>query len=264
MKNWNAAIEVYSQWIIREPSDTDLLEKRASAHIAIEQWEQALGDLQRVVATNPERTESVYERVRQTERWQEALPFGRMLIANQPGAEPELVWLRVAPVAALAGEASYREFCQQLLPLFQNTQDPLVADRFIKACLLRPGCVDTKSLPIGTLARSLDENTLADWAKPWLWTTRALFAYRSGDPQSTLAYAELSESMNPAPSIHGLNLALVALAEHELRHEEKSESLLGELSQMISQQKNTSGNLSHDFLIIEVLYREAKAKMEKP
>lgn len=264
MKNWNAAIEVYSQWITREPSDTDLLEKRASAYIAIDQWEQALGDLQRVVATNPERTESVYERVRQTERWQEVLPFGRMLIANQPGAEPELVWLRVAPVAALAGEAPYREFCQQMLPLFQNTQDPLVADRFIKACLLRPGCVDTQSLPIGTLARSLDENTLADWAKPWLWTTRALFAYRSGDPQSTLAYAEQSESMNPAPSIHGLNLALVALAEHELRHEEKSERLLGELSQMISEQKTTSGTLSHDFLIIEVLYREIRAKMEKP
>ena len=264
MKNWDGAIEVYSQWITREPSDTDLLEKRASAYVAIDQWEQALDDLQRVVATNPERTESVYERVRQTERWHEALPFGRLLIANQPGAEPELVWLRVAPVAALAGEASYREFCQQMLPLFQDTQDPLVADRFIKACLLRPGCVDTKSLPIGTLARSLDENTLADWAKPWLWTTRALFAYRSGDPQSTLAYAVQSESMNPAPSIHGLNLALQALAEHELRNTEKSERLLGELSQMISQQRATSGNLSHDFLIIEVLNREAKAKIDKP
>lgn len=41
MKNWNAAIEVYSQWITPESSDTDLLEKRASAYIAIDQWDQA-------------------------------------------------------------------------------------------------------------------------------------------------------------------------------------------------------------------------------
>ena len=263
MKNWNAAIDVYSQWITREPSDTDLLEKRASAYIAIDQWERARDDLQRVIATNPDRMESVYERVRQTERWQEALQFGRLLIENHPGAEPELVWLHVAPVAALAGEASYREFCQQMSPLFQNTQDPLVADRFIKACLLRPDCVDTKSLPIGTLARSLDENTLADWAKPWLWTTRALFAYRSGDPESTLAYANKSKSMNSAPPIQGLNLALQALAEHKLLHTEKSENLLDELSQMISQLKADSGNYVHDFFIIEVLYLEAKAEIEK-
>ncbi len=77
-------------------------------------------------------------------------------------------------------------------------------------------------------------------------------------------YAAAAESTNPAPSIHGLNLALEALAEHKLLHTEKSESLLDELSQMISQQKTTSGNLGQDFLIIEVLYREVRSKMEKP
>ncbi|MFN9713363.1 MAG: protein kinase domain-containing protein [Planctomycetota bacterium] len=266
LENWDRAIEEYSRWITPETNDADLLNKRGSAYFAIGQWELARQDWDSAVEIrpNPELTESIYEQFRRSERWQDALPFGRKLIDINPGAEPELVWLRISPVAALAGEESYRNFCQDMVPQFRNTTDPLVADRLIKACLLRPGSIDPKSLPIAVIEEAFANNKYQDWAKPWAWGSRALWAYRNGDPASAVTFVANSEALQPPQQVRELNLAILALAERDLNHDDASRLAVEELSQLISQARESSDILGHDSLIAEVLLHEAKAKLRNP
>lgn len=266
MKKWNAAIEEYSRWITPETNDVDLLHKRGSAYFAVGKWEPAREDWLRAVEIrpNPELTESIYEQFRRSERWQDALPFGRKLIDINPGAEPELVWLRIAPVAALAGDDAYREFCQQMLSRVQNTTDPLVADRLIKACLLRPGCIDLQLLPHERIKEDLDSDRIPTWARPWVWATYALWAYRSGNPELASRSVANSEALQPAIQVHQLNLAILALAEQDLNHPEPSRLALQELSQLMAQARQSSDTPGTDSLLVEVLLREAQAKVRNP
>lgn len=263
---WDTAIDGYCRCITPETTDVELLNKRASAYFAAEKWELARQDWHRAVEIRPdlELTDSIYEKFQSSERWQEALPFGRKLIDINTGAEPELAWLRIAPVAALVGEEAYRDFCEDMVPQFQNTTDPLVADRLIKACLLRPGCVDLKSLPIAVIEEAFANNKYQDWAKPWAWGSRGLWAYRNGDPASAVIYVANSKALRPPSQVHALNLAILALAECDLNHDEASRLAVEELSQLISQARKSSDILGHDTLIAEILLHEAEAKLRNP
>ena len=71
-----------------------------------------------------------------------------------------------------------------------------------------------------------------------------------------------SEALKPAPKVHLLNLALLALAEHQLKHTEKSRLAFEDLSKLIAQGKADTQNVDHDFLIAEILFNEAEAKIK--
>ncbi len=76
-----------------------------------------------------------------------------------------------------------------------------------------------------------------------------------------MKYVENSEALKPALHAHLLNLAVLALAEHQPRHTEKSQLALRELSQGLTQEWPASWNVDHDQQIAEILYKEAAAKI---
>ena len=80
--------------------------------------------------------------------------------------------------------------------------------------------------------------------------------------ESAVEYVAKSEGHNPTDFSHALNLAVLALAQHELGHPDEAAAALAEASQLITRLKETPNNKIHpDLLIAEVLIRESETKI---
>ena len=155
-----------------------------------------MAEWRQVVAHQPALLQSACDQFQKADRFGEATEFALQLVKAMP--QDELVWLRVAPVLALAGDqAVYSEFCDRMARQFAATKDPVVAERVVKAALLRPNSIDLGKLPGEILAKSLDDGTAPDWLVPWGFCSRALLAYRSGDAESAVKYMKRSEEHKP-------------------------------------------------------------------
>ena len=229
-KDWDQAIAFYNQAIRPETSDADLLSRRAKAYQATRQWDRAGADWLRVIDLRPDAGSELY--------------------------------LAAAPVFVLAGdEPSYVGFCSRMRKRFADSASLPDVERTIKASLLIPNAVDVSTLPSGGLIKALDDGTAQEWLATWLWSTRALLAYRSGDAESAVKYVAKSEELKPDRQAHMINLSVLALSQHQLGHTEKSRRAIEELSQHIAQEQASSQDLHHDTLIAEVLFQETKAKL---
>ncbi|MHB0960024.1 MAG: WD40 domain-containing protein [Pirellulaceae bacterium] len=237
-----------------------LLSKRASAYVASEQWELALADFERLVELSPDHIESAFDSFRMAERWNEAAQFGHRLLAQNPAES--LRWILVAPVIALScDEADYIAFCNWIVD--QPAETALLADRSIKACLLKPEVVELATLPSAPLARELDEGTAPDWFLPYGWATRALLAYRKGDFELAVKYVNQSEAHHPSDLIRVMNQSILAMAQHEQKHSDAAGSALEEASQLITGLREIPGvKIQPDLLIAAILLREAEVKIK--
>ena len=142
------------------------------------------------------------------------------------GSRPSWHWpeiRRSTPNSAIAWRGNLR-----------RRNDPVVAERVVKAALLRPGSIDLGKLHGEILAKSLDDGTAPDWLVPWGFCSRALLAYRSGDAESAVKYMKRSEEHKPEGSAHALNLVVRAMAQHQLRHPEEARRALDAASQVIN------------------------------
>ncbi len=242
-----------------EISDAALLARRAAAYIATEQWALAKADWSRATRQQPEQLQQAFDDFRKAERWNEAAEFGLRLAEANP--VDSLGWVKVAPVIARAeDDNSYVEFCKWVAK--QPAETPEQTDRAIKVCLLKAGVVDITDLPGDTLARGLNDGTVPAWLPPSGWGCLALLAYRNGDAESAVKYVAQSEQHSPNDFAHAMNLAVLAMAENSLDHPDKARTALQESSQLISRLKTNSDNKGHhDLLIAEILFREAKAKI---
>jgi len=115
------------------------------------------------------------------------------------------------------------------------------------------------SIPAGRLAKILDDKTGPDWFAPWAWCSRALCAYRSGDAESAMKFVKKSEELKPAEVAHASNLAILALAEHQLQHPDEACRALDDARQAIQLLQADPSKRDHDLLIAEILFHEAEA-----
>ena len=259
--DWEAAIAAYSRLIAPNTPDAVLLGKRAAAYIATGQWELAKADWLRAVERQPDQLQRAFDTYLMAERWNEAAEFGRKLAERK--SDDSTWWIRIAPLIVLCDdEKGYASFCNWITQ--QPADTALLADRAVKACLLRPGSLDLARLPGDTLARELDEGKVVDWLLPWAWGSRALLAYRSGDAEAAARYAARSVESNPTSFSRAMNLTVLALAQHQLRHPDETRTALDEASQLIARLKADPANKgTPDLLIAEILFREAEATMSE-
>ena len=236
----------------------DLLIKRASDYVVQENWELALAEWKGVVAQRPDQMQSAFDEFLKANRWNEAADFGLQLIKRK--RTDSLEWLRIAPVLALAEDhAAYFEFCSRMTQQFAKSNGPEDFERVVKANLLRANSIDLAKLPVDKFAKLLDHGTVSDEFLPWGWATRALLAYRTGDAELTAMYVARSEERKPPERAHAMNLAVLAMAHHQLQHPEESRRVLEQASQLIDRLNADESKLDHDLLIAQILHREAEA-----
>jgi hypothetical protein len=258
-KDWELAISEYSRWITVETTDAALLAKRAAACMATQNWELASSDWRRVVALQPSLMRSAFDEFQKAGRWNEAAEFGQQLVRQQP--EEAEVWLHIAPVLVLADDQhAYSDLCARMMGQFADSTDMVATERFVKACLLRPNTIDLAKLPVHVFSKMLDDRTAPDWFLPWGWTTRALWAYRNGNAGLAVKSASASETNQLNALTHAENLAVLAMAHHQLQHSAEAQRALDEAAQFLPRLQADEGlKGQHDLLIAQILFREAEA-----
>jgi WD40 repeat protein/serine/threonine protein kinase/tetratricopeptide (TPR) repeat protein len=260
IKDWGPALIEYNRLIAADIVDTDLLVKRATVYGAVGNWQSALADWRRIVEIRPDRTSHAFDEFKQAQRWNEAAEFGLKLIdtATRAGS---ILWLRVAPVLALADDReAYLKYCARMIETFAKSEDLETAERVSKVALLRANSIDLTKLPALRFIKALDEGTAPVGFRPWGWACRALLAYRSGDADSAVKYVTESEKSKPGGPTHGMSLAVLALAKHQLKLPLEAQKALKEASQVIaSLQEVPDQRIHHDVMIAEILVREARA-----
>ena len=258
-RDWGRAIAEYSKPINEQPADGDVLDRRALAYAATGQWELARADWRRAIERQPTLAQHGFDRLKQAERWGDAVEFGWKLVDQTP--KNSQAWLRLAPVLVLAGdEAAYGAFCDRMAKQFAGTAAPAVAEQTIKSCLLRPGAIDLARLPRGTLDAYLDGGAEPAWLRPYAGAARALLAYRGGDAEAALKYATDSQGRKPVDFIRAMNLAVLAMAQHHLRHPDLARLALDDALQVTGRLPADANRPGHiDTLIAQILLREAEA-----
>jgi WD40 repeat protein/serine/threonine protein kinase/tetratricopeptide (TPR) repeat protein len=261
--NWERAVVEYSKSITDGTADSALLAKRAAAYMATQNWDLARADWQRIVAQQPDQNQAAFEAYRIVERWNDAAAFGLNGIDQNP--KDTIAWLRVAAILALNdAPPAYTDFCSRMVQHFADSTNPETAERVVKACLLRADSIDLTRLPEDQLAKALDNGTVPDWLPPWGWGSRALLAYRRGDSESAVKYVAKSKQHTPLDTTQAMNMAVLAMAQHQLGNAVEAKTALEEALQMTTRLKGAPGTKGdHDLLIAEILFREADALMNE-
>lgn len=112
-------------------------------------------------------------------------------------AQPDNHLLNVTSLLALSGDReAYKEYCEHLLEK-QDLQNPLVASKTVKACLLLPGVIDPERLPVEQLrsAAELGDRAAPAWSA-WARCSCALAELRSGNPEDADELLDRAEDFN--------------------------------------------------------------------
>lgn len=284
-QDWQRAIAEYSKLITDQTADANVLAKRAMAYEATQRWDLARADWLRAIEQQPDPTsrlsespapdpdwlraieqqqviaQAAFDSYRLAARWSEAAEFGLMLAEQKP--QNSLLWMQTAAVVVLAGDdADYPAYCRRIIEQFAESKDFDVPEKVVKACLLRPEAVELAMLPVDKFAASLDEGTAPDWFPVMAWSTRALLAYRGGDAEAAVKYVARSEELQPGDMTHALNLAVLAMAQHQLRQSAEAHRALAEAVELTDRlQSDASSKGDFDLLIAQILLREAQALM---
>lgn len=255
--DWPRVIEAYSKLISDQTTDATPLSRRGAAYVATEQWELARADWLRAIELQPDLLDQAFDAFRNAEQWSTAAEFGQKLAEQYP--EVDIYWVRVAPIVVLSNDQkAYAAFCNWITQ--QPAETAPLADKAIKACLLRPGIADLAKLSDDALAAGLDNQTAPEWLVPYAWGTRALLAYRTGAADSATQYIAKSELLEPNDLVRSFNQAVLAMAHMELNHPDEAKAALAEASQIITRLTIDPSNKGHhDLLIAEILFREAEA-----
>ncbi|MEK6249349.1 MAG: hypothetical protein N2C12_14295, partial [Planctomycetales bacterium] len=158
-------------------------------------------------------------------------------------------------------ESGYRDFCRSFAAHFTETNEASIAEHVCKACLIVPGALDLDQLPHEVFAKALDEQTLHTGLVPWHWGSRALVAYRAGDPDSAIAYVQKSQESNSDELMQMINSSILALAYHHLGQPGMSYRNWKDARRQIDRFVNAETGFpkGHDALIAGILAQEARS-----
>ena len=251
-----------SQQLEESPGDVKLLTRRAQAYIDTEQWELAAEDWRSIIKQQPELAVNAIARFKEVRRWDHAADFA-MAAINQ---EPDVVdtWLKAAPIFAQSEDSErYRDFCRRMLDHFKDSDDWRECCVLCKSCLLLPGYVSLNDLPQAKVEKGFSEKQ-EDYMLAWTYITRAILAYRNGDPELALKSLEESEKHRPVTYAKALNYPLLALVHQKLGNTAKANGSLTSAQRLLEQlTASETAKSHHDVLIAALFFDEAKAAISR-
>ena len=211
-----------------------LLRARGTLCAQFAQWTLAAGDLTNAIALNPD------------EHWN---------------------WYQLGPLLLETGDTGgYRKHCYAMLARFGTTNDPAIAERTAKACLLLP--LDGADLA----AASKLAETAVTLGKDDAWV--AYYQSAKGLAEYRLAnFAQAVEWTRKAlgqPGIYSRDIqaySVLALALHRLNQAGEAREALSKATELAGAKlpRLDSGDLGpdwHDWIIAQILLREAKGLIE--
>jgi tetratricopeptide (TPR) repeat protein len=171
-------------------------------------------------------------------------------------------WYRsITLQAQISDRARYRQQCARVLELFGDTEDPFLAERTAKACMLWPES-DPPSDQVITLA------SIAVAKQPlsaWFLLVKGIGEYRAGRFEPCLEWLGKAHqaSDNSVQSLALVDL-FMALAHHRLGHADQARQHLSAATAAIDRAADqaTPGDLGtswHDIVMCQIMRREVES-----
>ncbi|MCA9170849.1 MAG: WD40 repeat domain-containing protein, partial [Planctomycetales bacterium] len=227
--------------------------------------ESDLATLTRAIEDQPERAAAWRDRAAwfaSNRQWQLAADDLTKVLEMTP--DDSQSYLRLSPLLILAGNHDgYRSICREMLKQFDDATAETTVEQTIKTCLLQPEAMDLAALPIETLDKVLSADEPTHMMLAWGSATRALYAFRAGDAQAAVDWADKSLDHSISSQQQALALAIQALSLRQLGDLKKAGEKLGMATDLIesalaefSQDRNLRG--WQDWLIADILRTEAE------
>jgi serine/threonine protein kinase len=186
-----------------------------------------------------------------------------------------LDYSRCAVTFVEAGDwEAYQQFRQSALAQFGETQDPVIAERTLKVCLLTPPDAELMAelMPLYEVsAKSLrsDEGarTSEEWMIPWRCISVGLMELRLGRPKEAIAYSERCLAHRPInPARSATAQVILAMAQRKAGNRTIADQELAKVRTVIEDRFARGlgvggGNDGYwfDWLLARILLREAQA-----
>jgi hypothetical protein len=203
-------------------------------------------------------------------RWSEAAAALQKRIAETP--DDHYLWYRAAFLLAMQGDvAKYRAHCSKMLERFRDAQDPFVAERVCKSCLLLEA--PAAELPkLCELAHRSVTNGANNGVIRYFLFAQALADYRAGQFATSHDWAQKCLQSKQAMAPYGIGMAklISAMSARRLGHNDQARSEWADASQFCAPLPRVDrGQLLfpgdwHDGIGMELLRREAQKLFELP
>ncbi len=206
-------------------------------------------------------------------RWDEAAAEFTQALELDPAYH--FHWFVAAPLNLNRGDLdAYRQVCREMLERFGNTDQPEIAERTAKTCLLIPDPDDLeRAVKLAEWATTGTEKHRFYW---YFMMTRGLAEYRADRPAAAvewlkrcqpLATGEPARVATWAP-LDATVLAVLAMAHHRLGQAEDAGAALAKSRALVAEnlpdpaQGRPFGSNWHEWLRCQVLLREAEGVLE--
>jgi WD40 repeat protein/serine/threonine protein kinase len=200
----------------------------------------------------------------QAGRWDRAVDTLTRAITHEP--ETHLLWYQAAPLFLQAGDSEgYRRHCRQMLQRFGKTQDPVLAERTAKACLLLPPAKQQLKQASDLAERALRQGS-RHWARPYLELAQGLAEYRQGS--FSAAGKRLGKLLADGKGDWDLTvpaLLVLAMTHRQQGQLVQARTALDRATQVLGRKiprLTNAGDNWHDGLICQVLRREAEELLD--
>jgi hypothetical protein len=165
----------------------------------------------------------------------------------------------------------YEQFCQRMMDTYAGTTDPVVAERVVKNCLLRPASEPLlRALtPFADLTRqSMSGRDFAapegEWWPGWRCLSLALLEYRSGNWMDAAIWSRRCSNYGPPLPRSAAGQAILAMALFRSGQVDEARSELGQVRTLVttrfsSELQPFEGNAFwFDWVLARILMREAE------
>jgi tetratricopeptide (TPR) repeat protein len=207
-------------------------------------------------------------------RAQALFGLGRLLEAEQTyqeaiGIDPsdDWPWHHEAALRLYLGDVpGYRQDCQEMLARFRRTDDPKIADRIAKTCLLSPDAV-TDLAPVLQLAERAVTGTQQHWGYRFFLLTTAMADYRAGSFAQAIDRLNRMLSLMHEPwyssnrYLEGMAHLFLAMAHQRLGHSDEAVQALDQARRMEESRKmiiTLPGAMWNEWLRFRIVRREAE------
>jgi eukaryotic-like serine/threonine-protein kinase len=270
-EQWEPALWYLDHLLAAWPETTELYVQRAHAYIKQSRTADATADYARAVELAPAQAPLWFEKAKfelGNGRWKAAADaFDRALAIEPHGHYP---WIETATVHLYIGDLDgYRRACGLMLREFGETEDPAIAERVAKACMLRPVAVEDQKL-IQKLAERAVTNTEKHPTYPYYMLCKGIADCRAGRSGQAIDWLQRSLTTREIsrPDFSSLAHLFLSLAHHRLGERDEARQAMEKARAMIdaelrSRQLEGGRQGSTDWLRSMIVLREVQALLNE-
>lgn len=248
-----------------EGGTLDWARRQTKQFIAEGQLDKAIDSLSstlKILPDDPQMHRQKADLLGRSRRWDAALAELKLLLDLQPTNDFHV--LRAAPLFIMTGDhQGYRQLCRTALDRFTAPDDPTVADKIAKACLLLPDAVEDLGQVNSLAALAMAEDPEIGYG-PYFETLRGLADCRSGEFARAIQTLERNEPfIGDRKYLRELNLVVLAMACVGSGEKTKAAHYLAEARQTIDKALSSDDLTDwHDLLIAHILSQEVRKQLK--